>query len=417
MQTNILPRRPRDILLLVFSIIGIVGLAGRGIYLLLTGSLFLANSPSLYLASRVFGAFSSLGCAGLLVPLLIYSIRRLRGREILPASIPLAKGWKVAGLMALWILLLVLGSVINQQIQYGWLVALPFYLLGIAMPIVVVAWIALGGLPLGSRRRLWASFGIGMIGSTLGAMALEIVLAGIAVAAIGIVIAFNPEWLASLQNIRQEMLVGGDLQSVLTTLAPILTNPVVLLLALLFASVLAPMIEETLKPAAVWLLGKRLRSPAEGFALGALCGAGFALLEGSLAASSNSILLGFSIAARATSTLMHITASAVLGWGIGSARLEKRYGRLAWAYLLSLGIHGLWNGSVILAVFGALRLTLPGKGSDPLSLLLVITGFAILILLLVFILIFLPAMNHNLRRISPASVPLEESVIIAPPYP
>ncbi len=162
-------------------------------------------------------------------------------------------------------------------------------------------------------------------------------------------------------------------------------------------AVLAPIIEETLKPAAVWLLGKRLHSPAEGFALGALCGAGFALLEGTIAAGGNPQMLGIGIAARATSSLMHITASGLLGWGIASARLEKRYGRLAGIYFLSVSIHGLWNGSVVLAVFGGLRLSIPGASADLPGILLVLAGIGILGSMLVTIMILLPVINHRLR--------------------
>jgi hypothetical protein len=203
----------------------------------------------------------------------------------------------------------------------------------------------------------------------------------------------------------------------LTTLAPYLTNPFVLLLVLAFAAFLAPLIEEALKPAAVWLLGKRLHSPAEGFALGALCGAGFALLEGTIAAGGNPQMLGIGIAARATSSLMHITASGLLGWGIASVRLEKRYGRLAGIYFLSVSIHGLWNGSVVLAVFGGLRLSIPGASADLPGILLVLAGIGILGSMLVAIMILLPAINHRLRPKPVIAATSLQGDIIAPPLP
>ena len=169
--------------------------------------------------------------------------------------------------------------------------------MGIAIPVAGLAWVAVGGLQIGSWRRLWAAFAIGMTGSTVLAALLEYSIVAIAALVAGVVAASNPEWLAIFQQVKNQVTNSGDVQTLLTTLAPYLTNPLVLLIALAFASVLAPIIEETLKPAAVWLLGKRLRSPAEGFALGALCGAGFALLEGSLAASGMAQLLGIGLAA------------------------------------------------------------------------------------------------------------------------
>jgi hypothetical protein len=413
MQTNFVPRRPRDILLLIFSIIGFVILAGRGIYL--TFMEFTSKIKTTGLSSSLFDAFGMFFCAVLLLPLLIFCIFKLKGREIRPAKLPPVQFWQVASLLAAWVIVIFLGTILNALPIYGRLTALPFFMLGIVLPVAGLTWIAIGGLPVGSWRRLWAAFAIGMTGSTLGAMLLEYSFVGIAAVGAVSVAAFNPEWLAIFQQIKNQVTNAGDIQSLLTTLAPTLTNPLVLLLALLFAAVLAPIIEETLKPTAVWLLGNRLRSPAEGFALGALCGAGFALLEGTLAASGSFQMLGIGLAARSTSSLMHITASGVMGWGIASARLEKRYGRLAGAYLLSISIHGLWNGSVVLAVFGGLRLILPGAGSDPFGILLVVMGMGILVLLLTTILIILPIINHRLRLTSPIMGEPTQSDIIAPP--
>jgi hypothetical protein len=417
MQTNFFLARRRDILLLAFSIFGITVLAGWGIYLAVAGFSSI-RIPSMPVQSNsLFDAAGIIFCAVLLLPLLISCIRRLKGHEILPARLRPVMFWQVAGLLGAWILMLILGSILNAQPGYGELMALPFFILGMALPVAGFTWIGIGGLPAGSRRRLWASFSIGMIGSTLGAMFLEILFVGMAALAAGIAAAFNPGWLATFQQIRNQVTNTGDIESLLTVLAPTLTNPLVLLLALLFASVIAPVIEETLKPAAVWLLGKRLHSPAEGFALGALCGAGFALLEGTLSASGFSQMLGVGLAARAASSLMHITASGIMGWGIASARLGKQYGRFAGAYLLSMSIHGLWNGSVILAVFGSLRLTLASPGSDLPGLLLVLAGGGIIVSTLVTILLALPILNRRLRPMPLASNTTLQSDIIAPPRP
>jgi hypothetical protein len=334
MQANSNPGLRRDAILLVFSIAGIVALAGGGIYLTIKGFDSIRLTAATNLSSSLFDAIGMFLCAALLIPLLICCIRKLRGQEIRPAKLQPIKFWQAAGLLGGWVLLIILGSILNAQFEFGGLMALPFFLLGIALPVAGLVWVAIGGLPAGSRRRLWAAFSIGMIGSTIGAMALEYLIVGIATMAAGIVAVFSPKWLAIFQQVRIQATHAGDVQTLLTNLAPYLANPLVLILALLFAAVLSPIIEETLKPAAVWLLGKTLRSPAEGFALGALCGAGFALLEGMLAASGNFQMPGVGIAARAASSLMHITASGLMGWGIASARLENRYWRLAGAYLL-----------------------------------------------------------------------------------
>ena len=415
MQPTIVHDRRRDILLLIFSIVGIVGLMGRGVYLAITGFSSFNLASSTDLASSFLGAVSMVFCAAMLLPILVYCARKLKGQEIRPAKLPPVKFWQVAVLIGAWLFIIIIGSIINNLFKYGWVVATPFFLLGVAMPIAGLVWIAIGGLPTGSRRRLWAAFGIGMTGSTLGAILLEYLLVGIAALVAVTVAASHPEWRAAIEQVRNQIANASDVQTLLTTLAPYLTNPLVLLLALVFAAVLAPIIEETLKPAAVWLLGKRLRSPAEGFALGALCGAGFAMLEGMNAASGMTQMLGVGLAARATSSLMHITASGLMGWAIASARLEKRYGRLAGTYLLSISIHGLWNGSVILAVFGALRLTLQSASPDLLGALLVVTGIGILGSMLVTIMVVLPVINRRLRPAAPVTDTPSQNDIIAPP--
>ena len=69
-------------------------------------------------------------------------------------------------------------------------------------------------------------------------------------------------------------------------LAPYLINPFILISLFLVLGVFTPLIEETLKPAIVWLLAKRLQRPSQGFALGVISGAGFALVESLLASST-----------------------------------------------------------------------------------------------------------------------------------
>jgi RsiW-degrading membrane proteinase PrsW (M82 family) len=254
------------------------------------------------------------------------------------------------------------------------------------------------------------------VGSTTLAMVVEYTLVLMAALAGGIIAVGNPEFRHILEQVKDQITNSGDVQSLLTSLAPYLTNPMVLVVALLFTAVIAPVFEEALKPVALWFLGKRMSSASEGFALGALCGAGFALLEGTLAAGGMAEMLGFGLAARMTSSLMHITASGIMGWGIASAILDKRYWRLAGAYLLSVSIHGLWNGSVILSVFGALRVTLQGiSNPDIPGMVLVLAGILTLGASFLTIIILLPVFNRRLRPKRLSAGFAEQSVIIRPP--
>jgi RsiW-degrading membrane proteinase PrsW (M82 family) len=189
-----------------------------------------------------------------------------------------------------------------------------------------------------------------------------------------------------------------DIQNLVSLLAPYLTNPIIILSIFLFAAVLAPIVEESFKPAVIWLLGKNLRSTGAGFALGALCGAGFATMEGLLSVSSGSQMWGFAHAGRAVASLMHIAASSILGWGIASAQLKKQFGRLVLTYLTAISIHGIWNGAAVLAVYGSLRMVTHNNQFDLVGGTCVIVGLAILLLLLIILGIGLPLINHRLRH-------------------
>jgi RsiW-degrading membrane proteinase PrsW (M82 family) len=414
MQNEHIPNHRIDILLIIFSATGMLGLAGRGIYSMIVG--FSPKNPTTNtsLTSALFDAISMFFCAALLAPLLVYSIRRLKNKQIPRASLPPIKFWQVAVLAALFLLTVVLASALMTLAGSWWVAALPFFVLGIALPVAGLIWIAIGGLPTGSWRRVWAALGIGMVGSTMVAMLLEYALVGVAAVAAGVVASVNTAWLKTFQQIKDQVTRGGDIQSLLTQLAPSLTNPLFLLLALAFASFIAPIIEETLKPLAVLLIGKRLHSPAEGFLLGAICGAGFALLEGMLAAGGSPEMLGIGLAGRAASSLMHLTASGLIGWGIASAYLEKRWWRMIGTYVLSISIHGFWNGSIVLAVFGALRLSLQETGYDVLGLFLVVAGIGILGAMLVTIMVLLPIINRRFRTNPSINKPATQSDIIAP---
>jgi RsiW-degrading membrane proteinase PrsW (M82 family) len=395
--------RRRSIWLVVFSSLGILGLLLRAGYLVVLG----VRSSTSGMASSMLEAVAMLFCSALLVPMLVLNIRRWKGRELKLAFIRPVRFWQIAVLIVVWVILVVFGSEVNNLFVWGWIVAIPFFLLGILLPLVGLFWIAAGGLPAGSYRRLWSAFGIALVGSTLAAVLLEYLVVGLALVGVAVASIFDPALLTTITHIVDLVMQSnpGDVQSLLALLSPYLTNPLVILALLAFVSLLTPLIEEALKPVAVWLIGKRLRSPAEGFLLGALCGAGFAAMEGFGYASGAAQMLGTGLIARAPASLMHVTASGILGWGIASAVLHKRYGRLALAYLGSVSIHGLWNGSAVLAVYGSLRSLGKASQIDFLGALLVLAGLGLLFLLLVTMLVILPLINHALRPSAAAPVP------------
>ncbi|MBI4731831.1 MAG: PrsW family intramembrane metalloprotease [Chloroflexi bacterium] len=398
----------RSILLLVFGVISILVLLGRGVFLAVDGLLSFAGSDLTFseLGPSALDALSMLVCAGLLIPLIVGSIRQLQGKELPAARLPPIKGRHFLLLAIVWVVMLAASSLLTGLFDFGWLLSAPAFLLAMVIPVAALAWTGAGGLVGGSRRRLWAAFGLGMTGGTGLALVLEYVLVAVAVAIGAVAIILRPELAVLLEDLQAQADSAKNVEELLTLLAPYLTQPWVFLAVLAFASGFGPLIEEAVKPLAVWILGRRLRSPAEGFALGALSGAGFALLEGLMAASGMAETPYFGLPARLASSLMHITLSALMGWGIASAMLEKRWKRLIGVYVLCAALHGLWNGSALLAVYGSLRFVVQGMTYDPVSILAMVAGVALLGLVFLFIAVGLPILN---RRFQPT-----QSDIIAP---
>jgi RsiW-degrading membrane proteinase PrsW (M82 family) len=391
----------RSIFLLVFSLLGVLVLLGRAAYLLVDLLIRTRVSAPIQIspAPSVLDALSMLLCAGLILPLIRDCIRQLQGKELRTARLPVLKFNQILLLVVAWTFLLTVSSLLTLIPGFGWLIAAPAFLLGILLPVAGLAWVSAGGLVTsGTRRRLWAAFSLGMTGGTGLALFFEYLLLGIVVAIGALAVLINPELGALLKNIQT--LAEGALttEELLTRLAPTLTNPWVVLGVLAMASGFGPLIEEAVKPLAVWLLGKRLRSKAEGFVLGALSGAGFALLEGLMSASGMAETPYFGLPARLASSLMHITLSGLMGWGIAGLMLEKRWKRFVGIYALSTLLHGLWNGSALLAVYGSLRFVNQGMTYDLLSILCLLAGIALLGLVFLAIATGLPLINQRLRR-------------------
>jgi RsiW-degrading membrane proteinase PrsW (M82 family) len=225
----------------------------------------------------------------------------------------------------------------------------------------------------------------------------------------------NPNWQATLQQVIAQIHTVTDIDGVMHILAPYLSSPLVLISLFLVLGLFTPLIEETIKPVIVWLLAKRLQGPSQGFALGVVSGAGFALVESLLASSTPGPGWGQLLAVRAGGGLMHIFASGLMGWGISSAWQGKSL-RLLGTYILSVMVHGLWNSAAIIIELGSLQpylnKSVSSKSLDSFSL----AGTIVLGLLVLLTLSALILINRKMRR--PAMVMIgstAQSDIIPPP--
>ncbi len=302
-----------------------------------------------------------------------------------------------------WLLSLLAITLLHDTPLFQWL-TVPFYLLAIGLPIYGLLRLSIGELEL-IRWRSWLTFSAGMTMVPLLAILLEggIVLLVVVVTILSF-LAEDPQRASLLLSLAERLQQIEITEELLAQMLSLLTNPVVLLFGMLFLAVLTPVVEEIVKSLPVWLHYPRLRSPAHGFALGALAGAGFGLVESMFSAATPDQTWGAALVVRAATSAIHILTAGLTGWGIG---WWLSHGRsvLAWVgYGLAIVIHSLWNINVLLIVYAGARLvTAP---DDPIGLAVVgIVGLPALVLLGLLTLgapIVLWLLNRHLRSRSPS---------------
>tara|TARA_B100000676_G_C17827427_1_gene705978 strand:+ start:55 stop:894 length:840 start_codon:yes stop_codon:yes gene_type:complete len=142
---------------------------------------------------------------------------------------------------------------------------------------------------------------------------------------------------------------------------------------LILVSVIAPFVEELLKPVGLIFILKRLKTPYEGVLYGVACGMGFAIIEnmlyelfillwyGSDAWTLNAFVRGIG------STVLHAVGPAAIGFAVAYSRqMEvsmKSY--LIYAYIFGFVMHAAWNG------FATLPLLKSGENWEYFSYLLI----------------------------------------------
>lgn len=286
--------------------------------------------------------------AALLLPSLAFSFLRIVGAPV-RVERPWLAGrsyWAALGGVALvWFLAWLLSTQVFKGAGPSWSLAPPLYLLVTGLPVAFWFLLAAHGLTVGSAQRRWGLLAATLAGSTLVIIVVELLaMVAILILAAG-VLASRPDWAAQVNQLaRQLSNMQIDPETLTRILTPYLTQPWVVYLALALVSGLIPLIEEALKPLAVWILASRRPTPSEGFVAGLICGAGFALFEslGMLSTFSGDTWPAMALG-RAGTDLLHMTTSSLLGWALASAWQNQKYWRLWLAYLGAVAAHGLWN--------------------------------------------------------------------------
>jgi len=309
--------------------------------------------------------WSSILAGLLLLPVFLLSLYRLRDRDVpdwLNTSRPIYQ--KMARwLILVWPIFVFLGWLVAGRPMIAAFLLGPINLLVAGIPIL---WVYNGSryqLEGGPPIRQWRIFGFSLTLMPLIVIVVELIalaiFGGIAALWFSYRTSVDPvlerELMALIDQVRQS---GQDLETILELLRPYILQPTVIFWALAIFGGIVPIIEETLKPLALWGLAGREISPQEGFVGGLLSGAGFALMENILYFTTAIVAEDwlFMAIGRAGTGVLHMLASGMVGWGLASAWRDKKWFFQA---LLTLGafiFHGLWNALALATSIGSIYL-------------------------------------------------------------
>lgn len=289
-----------------------------------------------------------------LVTLLVCSwfvLQKTLGREQADASFrfPFAD-WQIVVILGVIIASVVIGGIVAyaESAWLAWIVLPVLTVLVIVPPIWLLFGIGTRGIELGPRWRFFGTLGLGMtIGPLMMFLMEMILLLGILIAGAAMIYTQQPGLFQEILNLGRILKLETNEDVILKLLAPYISNPVVIATMIGYIALAVPMIEELFKPLAVWIFAKKIESPAQGFALGMLSGAAFALIESLNASGDGTMNWPAIVSIRAGTSLLHMTASGLVGWGIVSAFHEKRPSKFFAAYFTAVAIHGLWNACAV----------------------------------------------------------------------
>lgn len=343
------------------------------IFNLAIGFLFYSLLEMLTANSDVESAFSLLLWAGgfltcglLLVPAILLAFCRFFGWNP-PAGLLSLRLPPLSLMLFFYPLILLAGHWLSTQTIVAYLLLPLIHIVAIGTPITFILQISLSGLKDVSPQRKWGALSVGLTLSPFLIFMVEIMAFVFPLILLAVWVSRDPERLMQLnqltETLRQPL---ANPEDVLETLKPYLAEPSLVLTFLFFAGLVVPLIEEAIKPIGVWFLYSRTRGVLDGFVAGALCGAGYALLESFLLGSAKSDWL-FAVLGRSGTGAIHIFASALVGATLTEVWQNQRYVRLILAYLIAVFFHGVWNSFAILTALRAVTPTDQGFWALPLT--------------------------------------------------
>jgi RsiW-degrading membrane proteinase PrsW (M82 family) len=284
---------------------------------------------------------AGIGFVGLLlIPSAFTSGKSLLGKEQRSIDFSVKSWWLVLAVPPL----IAAGYFLSTASPLGLALFILVHLLANAAVVLWMLQLLRRKLPHGSAQRFWGMFGSGLALAPLLALVLEFALLLLIILIWLVYLQTQPELLAEINALLNRLPQSAVSPSILERIAgKYLIRPGVLGTIFVYVAVLIPVIEELIKPVGVWLLLDRDLSPWEGFLLGGLGGAGYALFENLTIGANTEVWTGV-IISRMGTTAVHILTSGLVGWGLASAWSKSRYLRLGSAYFSAVVLHGVWNG-------------------------------------------------------------------------
>lgn len=351
-----------DIFLIILGLLGLLGYWGIAALMAISGLTGITNSANGLEASQPLVFAVMFGFTGfLLIPGLWLTFRKMSGR-IEPdgeAKLPFAL-WHIPFLAIIWAAGLFGGQWATRAPDPTWL------LLPILIPLCVIPpiWVMVGLAGRGYNfRPIGRNWNTMTIGTTLGPFALlviEVIVLGILIAGVVLYFVVQPERMAELQDLSFRLQFAQSEEEMLSVMGPLVSNPIFIILVLFAVSFLVPLIEEIFKPLAVWLFARQLNTRLDGFVMGALCGAAYAIFEtGGISPAAGADWLAL-LGARGGTSLLHIATSAWMGSAIVPAIRERKWGQLFGVYAMAILLHGTWNAMSIFNGLGPAANGQPG---------------------------------------------------------
>ncbi len=362
--SGITPRstiNPSALVQFVLSVLTAVLLIGVAIVIVLVSIFqFFAPGSSKPDPTQSFMVAASIAFGGVLVlPSAWYSWKSIVNPSVLPEMRKERRGFGfiLTGIVLVLVIgALLLGNWVSQHGFLTWLLLPPLNIIATGLPALWLVYLGTRGLPMGPHKRFWGVFAVGVVLGPLIIIILELLALIVIGVLVILYVSLNPSLSIQLTNLITSLRNSPtSADTVLRLMLPFLLKPGILFIGFTFISIIVPLIEESLKPLGIWFLVGQKIKPMHGFVYGVLSGAGFGLFENLGNTSNGTLDWALLASSRISTLLLHCFTAGLVGWALVSAWSQKRYLRLALSYLLTVLIHGLWNGMAVLSAVSSLQ--------------------------------------------------------------